>query len=198
MKWKAVLFTLILSMLLGAPAAQAGAGQWEIDQDHTNIYFDVRHTFVTVRGMFERFSGTVVFDPENLEAARLDFEVNVASINTNITRRDDHLRSDDFFSARSFPRMTFVTSSIKHVQGDEYTLEGDLTIKDVTKRISVPLTYFGKRENPLKPEQMVAGIEVAFSLDRLEYSVGTGQFFEMGIVGREVNVLVALEILKDK
>lgn len=197
MKWKAALFTLVLALLLGTPLAQAQAEQWEIDQDHTNIYFDVQHTFVTVRGLFDDFSGTIVFDPENFEAARFDFTVNVASINTNITRRDDHLRSADFFEVRKFPRMTFTTTSVKHVQGDEYALEGDLTIKDVTKRITVPLTYFGIQENPLKKGQTVAGVELEFMVDRLEYNVGTGQFFEMGVVGKEVRVLVALEVLKD-
>ena len=197
MKWKTAFFTLVLALLLGMPLVQAQAEQWEIDQDHSNIYFDVQHTFVTIRGLFEDFSGTVVFDPANFEDARFDFTVNVASINTNITRRDDHLRSADFFEARTFPRMTFTTTSIKHVQGDEYTLEGDLTIKDVTKRITVPLTYFGMQENPLKQGQTVAGVEIEFMVDRLEYNVGTGQFFEMGVVGKEVRVLVALEVLKD-
>jgi polyisoprenoid-binding protein YceI len=198
MKWKAALFALVLALLLGMPLAQAQAEQWEIDQDHTNIYFDVRHTFVTVRGLFEDFSGTVVFDPENFEAARFDFTVNVASINTGITRRDDHLRSADFFEARRFPRMTFTTTGVKHVLGDEYSLEGDLTIKDVTKRITLPLRYFGMQENPLKQGQTVAGVEIDFMLDRLEYNVGTGQFFEMGVVGKEVRVLVALEVLKER
>ena len=197
MKRKAALFTLVLALLLGMPLAHAQAEQWEIDQDHTGIYFDVQHTFVTVRGLFDDFSGTVVFDPANFEAARFDFTVNVASINTNITRRDDHLRSADFFEARKFPRMTFTTTGVKHVQGDEYTLEGDLTIKDVTKRITVPLTYFGMQENPLKQGQTVAGVEIEFMVDRLEYNVGTGRFFEMGVVGKDVRVLVALEVLKD-
>lgn len=197
MKWKAVLFTLVLALLVGTPLAQAQAEQWEIDQDHSNVYFDVQHTFVTVRGLFEDFSGTVVFDPANFETARFDFTVNVASINTNVTRRDDHLRSADFFEAREFPRMTFTTTKVKHVQGDEYALEGDLTIKDMTRRITVPMQYFGMRENPLKPGQMVAGIEIEFTVDRLEYKVGTGQFFKMGVVGEDVRVLVALEVLKD-
>ncbi|MBM9535800.1 YceI family protein [Desulfobulbus alkaliphilus] len=197
MKWKAALFTLALAVLLGAPLDQARAGQWEIDQDHTGIYFDVRHTFVTVRGLFDDFSGTILFDPENLAAARFDFTVNVASINTNITRRDDHLRSADFFEARTYPRMTFTTKSVHHVQGDEYALEGDLAIKDVTKRITVPLRYFGMQENPLKRGQTVAGFEIDFMLDRLEYNVGSGRFYEMGVIGREVRVLIALEVLKD-
>lgn len=197
MKWKTAFFALVLALLLGTPVTQAQTQQWEIDQDHSTIYFDVRHTFVTVRGLLDDFSGTVVFDPANLEDARFDFTVNVASINTNITRRDDHLRSADFFEVRRFPQMTFVTTGVKHVQGDEYALEGDLTIKDVTRRITVPMTYFGMQENPLKQGQMVAGIEIDFMMDRLEYSVGTGRFFEMGVVGKEVRVLVALEVLND-
>ncbi|MFW6244186.1 MAG: YceI family protein [Desulfovibrionales bacterium] len=77
-------------------------------------------------------------------------------------------------------------------------LEGDLTIKDVTRTVSLPLTWFGVQENPLKKNQLVAGIEVAFSLDRMEYGVGTGKFLEMGVLGKDVQVLVALEVVRDK
>lgn len=198
MKWNTTLVAVLVFFLFGAPLAQAETHRWEIDQDHSNIYFDVRHTFVTVRGLFENFSGTVIFDSADITVGRFDFSVDVTSINTNINRRDDHLRSDDFFDTRKFPRMTFTTIAIEHLHGDDYLLEGYLTVKDVTRRVALPLTYYGQRENPLKKGELVAGFEIAFTLDRLEYNVGSGKFFEMGVVGQEVEVLVALEVLRDK
>lgn len=198
MKWNTTLVAVLVFFLFGAPLAQAETHRWEIDQDHSNIYFDVRHTFVTVRGLFENFSGTVIFDSADITVGRFDFSVDVTSINTNINRRDDHLRSDDFFDTRKFPRMTFTTIAIEHLHGDDYLLEGYLTVKDVTRRAALPLTYYGQRENPLKKGELVAGFEIAFTLDRLEYNVGSGKFFEMGVVGQEVEVLVALEVLRDK
>ncbi|MFH7326640.1 YceI family protein [Desulfurivibrio sp. C05AmB] len=198
MKRNTILAALLVFLLFGAPLAQAETHRWEVDQDHSNIYFDVRHTFVTVRGLFENFSGTVIFDSADITIGRFDFSIEVASINTNINRRDDHLRSDDFFDTRKFPRMTFTTIAIKHLQGDDYLLEGYLTVKDVTRRVALPLTYYGQRENPLEKGELVAGFEIAFTMDRLAYNVGSGKFLEMGVVGQEVEVLVALEVLRDQ
>ena len=198
MKWNTTLTAVLVFFLFGAPLAQAETHRWKIDQDHSNIYFDVRHTFVTVRGLFENFSGTVIFDSADITVGRFDFSIEVASINTNINQRDDHLRSDDFFDTRKFPRMTFTTIAIEHLQEDDYLLEGYLTVKDVTRRLTLPLTYYGQRENPLKEGELVAGFEIAFTMDRLAYHVGSGKFFEMGVVGKEVEVLVALEVLRDK
>lgn len=187
-----------LSLLLFAGMAHAGAETWQIDKAHSSIYFDVRHTFVTVRGQFDEFSGTVRFDPENKDASGVAFEVRVPSINTNIQKRDKHLRSPDFFNAAKFPVMRFKSREIRHVEDNSYIMDGELSIKGVSKNVSVPFTYLGMRDNPLKKEQMVAGFEAAFSINRLDYNVGNGQFAKMGVVGETVHLLVALEVLKDK
>jgi len=187
---------LCLLMLPGM--AHAGAGEWQIDKDHSNIYFDVNHTFVTVRGQFDDFSGTVRFDPENKDASEVAFEVRVPSINTNIEKRDEHLRSQDFFNAAKFPVMRFKSSNIRLVEDKDYIMNGDLTIKGESKKVSVPFTYLGMKDNPLKKGQSVAGFEADFSINRLDYNVGDGQFARMGVVGETVRILVALEVLKNK
>lgn len=197
MQCKTILFSTLLCLLLTATLSQAQQREWSVDHAHSNIYFDSRHTFVTVRGLFEDYTGTVLLDQEDLTNSQVDFDVQVRSINTNITRRDDHLRSNDFFSARQFPRMSFVTTGITHVQDNEYLLEGDLTIKDVTKPISATMVYFRAVENPMKQGEQVAGIEATFTLNRLDYNVGTGKFLEMGLIADEVDVLVALEVLRE-
>jgi polyisoprenoid-binding protein YceI len=179
-------------------AQTAAAKQWSIDKQHSNFYFDVRHTFATVRGQFEDFSGNVAFDADTKRVESVEFTVRVASVNTQITKRDNHLRSDEFFHAKRYPRMTFTSSQVEHRGGDRYMAEGELTIKSVTKEVAIPFTFLGMRDNPLQQGQKVAGFETEFSLNRLEYDVGTGKFAKMGVVEETVNVLVTLELLKDK
>jgi polyisoprenoid-binding protein YceI len=186
---------LMLSMFLFATAALAAPEKWDIDKAHSNIYFDVKHTYSTVRGMFDDFSGTLLMDPDHPSASSVEFTVNVASINTHIPQRDDHLRSDDFFAAEKFPKMTFKSTAVKSVSGNQFLIEGDLTIKETTQRIAVPFTYFGMQENPMKKGQMVAGFEAEFTINRLHYGVGSGKFADMGVVGRDVRIIVTLEVL---
>jgi polyisoprenoid-binding protein YceI len=92
--------------------------------------------------------------------------------------------------------MTFQSTGVKQKESNQYTLLGNLTIKGKTNEVAVPFTYFGTRENPLKKGKMVTGFEARFSIDRLEYHVGTGKYVEMGVIGRNVDILIALEVLK--
>jgi polyisoprenoid-binding protein YceI len=137
------------------------------------------------------------FNPDNLAVSSVSFQVNTKSIDTGIPNRDNHLRSEEFFAVNKYPAMTFQSIGVKQKEGNQYTLEGNLTIKGETNKVSVPFTYFGTRENPLKKGQMVAGFETRFSIDRLDYRVGTGKFLEMGVIGRNVDILIALEVLKE-
>lgn len=198
MKKIAGIFTVLLCWFVFSGAALAGPEKWEIDKDHTSIYFDVRHTYATVRGLFEDFSGTLVLDPDNPGASSIELTVGVTSINTHIAQRDNHLRSDDFFAADKFPVMTFKSTDVKPVKGNRYIITGNLTIKDVTKKIEVPFTYYGMKENPLKKGRMVAGFEADFVINRLDYHVGNGQFADMGVVGKEVRIVVTIEALNMK
>ena len=191
------IFIMVLSALLTTNFALAEVEKWEIDNAHSNIYFDVRHTYATVRGKFEDFSGTLHFDPDNMKMSRVEFEVKTGSINTGIPNRDNHLRSEDFFAANDYPAMTFQSTAVKHKEGNQYILEGNLAIKGKSRKMAIPFTYFGLQENPLKKGQKVAGFETRFSIKRLDYGVGSGKFLEMGVVGNEVHILITLEVLKN-
>jgi polyisoprenoid-binding protein YceI len=169
---------IVLSALLITNFALAEAEKWEIDKAHSNIYFDVRHTYAIVRGQFDDFSGVLQFDPDNLALSSVKFEVKTKSINTGIPNRDNHLRSEEFFAVSKYPFMTFQSTGVKHQKGNQYTLAGNLTIKGKTREVAVPFTYFGARENPLKKGKMIAGFETRFSIDRLEYQVGPGKYVE--------------------
>ena len=135
-------------MLIPLGSALAAAPVWEIDRDHSSVYFDVRHTYATVRGQFDDFSGMFLFDPSGKEESSCEIEVKVKSINTNIRKRDDHLRSGDFFAAQKYPLITFKSTEIKHVGGKQYTIAGRFTMKDVGKDVTIPFTYFGVRGPP--------------------------------------------------
>jgi polyisoprenoid-binding protein YceI len=186
----------ILLVLLWLNPALAKTESWDIDKIHSNIYFDIRHIYATVRGFFGDFSGSIIHDTENPENSRVEFEVNVDSINTNIPKRDEHLRSDAFFAAKTYPKMTFKSTHVKKIEGNRYLMEGDLTIKGTTRKIAVPFTYYGMRENPMQKGTMVAGLEAEFTIDRLDYGVGDGKFFKMGAIGKDVHIVVTLEVLK--
>ena len=196
---KKTLLMIVLSFLILICAGNAIAApeKWDIDKAHSGVYFDIRHTYATVRGLFEEYAGTVQFDPENLNVSSVEFEVETKSVNSGIPNRDNHLRSDEFFAVKDFPVMTFKSSAVKPKEDNQYMLEGILTIKGVSMKISVPMVYFGMRENPLKKGQQVAGFEARFSINRLDFKVGTGKYAQMGVIGKNVDILIALEVLKD-
>ncbi len=198
MKKTVSILVMLCAIITFSTVAFAKVEKWEIDKAHSSVYFDIKHTFATVRGQFNDFSGTVQFDPANLEVGQVTFEVNTKSVNTGIPNRDNHLRSEEFFAVKKFPAMRFESNGVKKEEGNQYTLAGNLTIKGKTSKINIPLTYFGTRENPLKKGQMVAGFEARFSIDRLDYQVGPGKYVEMGVIGRQVDILIALEVLKNK
>lgn len=190
-----VSFVVLFSRLNGLPAE---AAEWKFDTAHSRFNFEVDHIYAKVWGYFEDVSGTFVFDPDKPEEGRIDIRIQTDSINTNIRKRDNHLRSDDFFDVNKYPQITFVSKRITRKEGNQFLVEGDLTIKDVTKTLELPLTYFGTRDNPLKEGELVAGFETRFTLDRLEYHVGSGKYYEMGVAGKDIAVLVTLEMLRDK
>jgi polyisoprenoid-binding protein YceI len=188
---------IVLSLLLMGQT-QVVAHEWKTDSIHSGVLFEVKHIYSTVRGHFSDFTGEVVFDPDNLEKSKFDFVVKVDSINTNNEKRDNHLRSNDFFAANKYPVMTFKSGRVSHTGENNYLLEGKMTIKDVTKDISLEFVRWGQKENPLEKGKMVAGFETRFKINRLDYHVGEGKFYEMGVLGKDVDILITLEVLRDK
>lgn len=190
----------ILSFVLLFTAGQvyAAAPKWNTDSAHSGIYFSVRHIFSFVHGFFEDFENTAHFDPDNLDASSFSFSVKVKSVNTNNRKRDGHLRSDDFFSVKKYPEMSFKSTGITHKQGNQYVVEGNLTVKDVTKPVAILFTFFGTQDNPFDPKVTVSGFEARFTIDRLAYGVGNGKFLKMGVVGQEVDIVITTEMTRKK
>ena len=189
---------LLLLFFVALAPLQVAAQQWHLDTVHTNFFFDVKHTYATVRGQFMDFSGDVYFDPDHPEKSRFDFDIKVNSIDTKVGKRDTHLRSPDFFDAAKYPLITFESARVVSAGDNKYIVEGTLTIKDVSRDLALEFVYHGQKENPLKPGEIVAGLDTTLTIDRLEYHVGDGKFYKMGVVGKDVDILFTLELLRDK
>lgn len=195
---KSLSYMLVIILLVMGTHAHASAPEWKIDPAHSGIYFRITHIYSSVNGYFNDFSGDIKFDPSNLNESRFAFKVKVKSINTNNSKRDGHLLSDDFFGAKKYPEMSFESKTIKHLGANNYQVEGTLTIKDVSKTITLPFIYFGFKQHPFDPKLDVAGFEARMSIDRLEYGVGNGKFYKMGTVGKDVDVLITLETTRER
>ena len=178
--------------------AHAVGSDWKLDPAHSGIYFEIDHIYAATRGYFEKFDGKVIFDSDNLGGSRFDFTVEVDSINTGNSKRDGHLEANEFFGVRKFPVMTFESTNIKKVEGDQYIVEGTMIVKDVSKTVSVPFTFFGIKQNPFDKDSEVAGFEARLAIDRLEYNVGSGKYYEMGVIGKDVDVLISFEATRKK
>jgi polyisoprenoid-binding protein YceI len=193
---KKILFFLLSFLVMGP--FQSVAQQWNIDPVHTNFYFEAKHTYAAVRGQFTDFTGDVYFDPGNLGKSRFDFVIKVNSVDTKEGKRDTHLRSPDFFDAAKYPVMTFKSSKVTDAGGNKYIVEGTFTIKDVSKDIALEFDYHGQKDNPLKKGEIVAGLDTKLTIDRLEYHVGDGKFYKMGVVYKDVDILFTLELLRNE
>jgi polyisoprenoid-binding protein YceI len=190
--------SLFLIVLLFSANTHAAAPQWELDPAHSAVYFSVRHIYSTTRGYFQDFRATVMFSPENLTDSRFDFEVDVKSINTGNSKRDLHLNSGDFFDSKEYPKITFTSTAVKHVKDNQYVVEGKMTVKDISKTVSVPFTLLGVKAHPLDKKSEVAGFEARMIIDRLAYHVGSGKFYDMGVLDRDVELLITMEVMRQK
>ena len=193
---KRIIYVALSLLLLGQTHVMAH--EWKTDPFHSGVLFEIKHIYSTVRGHFSDFTGEVFFDPDNLEKSKFDFVVRVDSINTYNGKRDNHLRSGDFFEAKKYPAMTFKSSRVSHAGGNKYILKGKMTIKDVTKDMVLEFIYWGQKENPFKKNEVVAGFDSRFSINRLDYHVGNGKFHKMGVVGKDVDILISLEVVRGK
>ena len=193
---KQVTITAMLT-LIGATSAFSAAQSWNLDTAHSNVYFSVDHIFSKVNGHFNEFTTDIKFDPADLEGSKFDFEIQVSSIDTNIGKRDKHLQSGDFFDAATYPLMTFKSSKISDKGNGMYDVAGTLTVKEKDYDLILPLKLEGVKEHPAKKGTDVAGFNGRITIDRLAHGVGSGKFYDMGVVGKDVDVFVSLELLSN-
>ncbi|GIH93884.1 YceI family protein [Planobispora siamensis] len=163
-------------------------GTFTLDVAHTRIGFVVKHMMVSkVRGNFGDFSGSVTIAENPLESSA-ELAIKAESINTGSADRDGHLRSEDFLAAEKFPELTFRSTRVVGHSGDEFTLVGDLTIRDVTKEVELTVEYGGAGVNPWGQE--VWGFSITTEIDREEFGLTWNQALETGgvLVGKKVKI----------
>ncbi|MGB0521362.1 MAG: YceI family protein [Flammeovirgaceae bacterium] len=170
---------------------------WVIDTAHSEIHFKVKHMMVsTVTGAFNEFEGEVSTDRENFENAMIRFSANVASISTNNEQRDEHLKSDDFFNAAEFPKLTFQSTSFAQQANGNYQLLGDLTIRDFTKQVTLDVAYNGTAVDPYG--QTKAGFELTGKINRKDFGLKWGAITEAGsvVVSDDVRLVLNIQLIK--
>lgn len=144
------------------------AGTWVLDPSHTEVGFTVRHLMSKVRGRFDTFEGTVV-TAEDVSQSTVSVTVDLASINTNNSDRDNHLRSGDFFDAESHPSMTFTSTSVAVVDAEHLTVTGDLTIKGTTRTVDLAVELLGEGADPWGGTRI--GVEAKAEISRKEFGI---------------------------
>jgi len=188
----------LLAIILSFRPVSAGMRNWELDKAHTNFYFDVDHIYSKIRGNFNEYTGEVKFDPKNLAESKFLFKIETASVNTNIAKRDKHLQSADFFDAGKYPLMTFESTKITDSGNGLYEVSGKFTVKGQDYELLLPLTLVGIKDHPTVKGKEVIGFNGKVTIDRLAYKIGDGKFFDLGVVGKNVEILVSIEALADK
>lgn len=171
---------------------------WQIDTAHSSIGFSVRHMMISkVRGEFESFEGNVELDPDNLSAAKISATVDVNSINTRQTDRDNHLRSADFFDVENHPKMTFESTGFRSTGGDQVELTGNLTIRGTTQAVTLKGEQRGPVTNPLNQSTAV-GYTLAGAINREDFGLTWNQAMETGgvLVGKNIDIQIDVEVFK--
>jgi polyisoprenoid-binding protein YceI len=174
--------------------------RWQIDPAHSTAHFGVRHMLIsTVRGAFEKVSGSVVLDEVDPTKSAIDLAIDAASVGTREPKRDAHLRSADFFDVEKYPTITFHSTKIAKAGQDEYRVTGDLTIRGVTK--SVTLDVVGPTAPQTTPWGAVArGVSAKGSVNRKDWGLTWNAPIEAGgfVVGDEVQIELEAELLHAK
>ena len=150
----------------------------------------------SVTGEFKNFDATMEASKEDFSDAKITFTADVNSINTNMEQRDAHLKSDDFFNAEQFPKLTFKSTSIQKTGDEEYRLTGNLTIRDITKPVELKVEYNGSTKDPWGQERM--GFEISGKINRKEYGLKWSAVTEAGglVVSDDVRLALNVEMVK--
>jgi polyisoprenoid-binding protein YceI len=172
---------------------QALTGTYTLDVAHSRIGFVARHAMVTkVRGAFNDFVGTAVIDGTDPAKSRAEVTIQVASIDTRNEQRDGHLRTNDFLDIENHPEIKFVSTSITHEGGNDFSVTGDLTIKDVTKSITFPLEFQGAAKDPFGNDRI--GFEGSVVVNRKDWGITWNAALETGGVLVSEKVTLEFEI----
>ncbi len=190
---KRTLFALGL-LACAATAAPAAAATFTIDRTHSSVGFKVKHLMVAnVKGTFDDFAGTVVYDPADPQSWQVEATIQAASINTGVAKRDEHLRSGDFFDVAKYPTLTFKSTGVKTGADGAFLLTGDLTMHGVTKPVTLALEVNGMIKDSRGTTK--AGFTATGKLNRSDFGLTWNYALEAGgvTVGDEVTLMLEVE-----
>lgn len=190
--------TLILVALMGLGSAVLAGDTYNFDVNHSNIGFSVRHMMLaTVPGKFTEFTGTIVYDEQDVTKSSINVTIDAASINTNNDRRDNHLRSADFFDVENHPEITFTSKAVKKT-ADGFVAVGDLTIRGVTKEVNLPFQILGTVIDTRGNKRI--GAEATLTINRQDFNVSWSKSLDNGslVASDEVKISIAVEAIKEK
>jgi polyisoprenoid-binding protein YceI len=171
--------------------------RWEIDSAHSGIHFSVRHMVISkVRGQFARWSATVLAEDGKFDGASVEALIDVSSIETGVADRDTHLKSPDFFDAAKYPELTFKGKRTESAVGERFKVVGDLTIKGVTREVTLDVEFAGRTKDPWGNER--AGFAAKTSIERKEFGLTWNQLLETGgmVVSDRVEIEIEVEAVK--
>ncbi|MBK7405340.1 MAG: YceI family protein [Phycisphaerales bacterium] len=179
-------------------AAPSAAPSYQADPVHSSVIFNIRHVGVTsFYGRFNDFSGSFTFDPASAASGAFEFEVKTESVDTHNQKRDDHLRSADFFNARQFPTITFKSTAIKPAGDNTFKLTGDLTLQGETRPVTADLEWLGTGTGPTGGP--IGSFEARFEIKRSDF--GMSKYLapdnsDSGGLGNTVKLIVSIEAAK--
>ena len=179
--------------------AAAITTKWVVDPMHSEVQFKVKHLVIsTVTGFFKSFEGSLETENDDFENAEISFAVNIDSIDTNQPQRDEHLKGAEFFDAAQYPQITFQSTSFKKTGDDEFELKGDLTIKGITKPVTLAAEYGGSTDDFYGNTK--AGFEVTGKINRKDFGLTWDGVTEAGsiVVGEEIKLIFNLQLAKVK
>jgi polyisoprenoid-binding protein YceI len=176
-----------------APSFTHLSGTYTLDPTHTRIGFLARHAMVTkVRGSFNEFEGTATVDGDNPANSTVRVTIDAASIDTRNAQRDAHLRSNDFLAMDEYPQITFVSTGVVPVDESTFEVSGDLTIKGVTKPITVPFAFEGAAQDPFGNQRI--GFDGSVSISRKDYGITWNAALETGGVLVSDKIVLEFEV----
>ena len=191
------IMTMTLTALMMSTASTRAA-EYEIDKSHTRVGFSVKHMVIsTVRGEFTDYEGKIFFDENDVTRSTVEGTIKVASISTSNEKRDEHLRSSDFFDVQNHPEITFKSKRVEK-RGDNHVIIGDFTMRGVTREVEIPFKVTGTLVDPWGGERV--GIEAAFTLNRKDYGVAWTKTLDNGglVVSDQVNIELFFQGIKKK
>jgi polyisoprenoid-binding protein YceI len=184
--------TSLSALFLFAAALPASATTYTIDREHSSVGFRVKHLVSKVTGHFTQFSGTIEYDPKNVAKSKATIEIDTASIDTGNKKRDEHLRSPDFFDAAKYPKIKFETKEVTNATAQGAKLKGTLTMHGVTKEIPAEVEFGGETSFMGTPK---AGFTAKSTLNRKDYGILWNKSLDTGgfVLGEDVEITIEVE-----